>query len=1796
MSSALPAVEDIKEPLQRMAFGSCNDQYYPQPMWDRIRARDPQLWLWLGDTIYGDYREFFALETYIPPFHVFRDAPPEMLRAKYKVQLENKNYTRFREQVPMFGIWDDHDYGKNDGDRRFAYRKESQELFLDFFDEPRDSPRRKQEGVYAAYTVGSGAKTVKFILLDVRFNKDPYDQPDGDFLGEQQWKWLEKELVNSKAAFTFVVSGIQVLPDDRIAGGESWGRFPAARERLLSLILNSQARGVAILSGDVHFAEINQVQCNEHKNLVTEITSSGLTHSWDTPRDIPIMPTVLFKLSNTFLPWEFRPHLSNVYADMHYGELLIDWDATPVPMATIRIIGRDERIVLEYNVSSHYFDSDPQHSSNPGTTCRAIREELPAVLLLRRILAAGAIAVVFGSVPLSLILLAIIVYRRTEEKMTTPRIGTLRVMAAAALLVATAASTVHGAYNASRPSVADITKTLDRVAFGSCNDQSFEQPLWTTINQHKPELWVWMGDNIYGDIKQLNESRQFFPPRKMFRPAKSEVLRSRYAWQHARPGYQELVDSVPVIGIWDDHDFGINDGDKGYFNREQSQQIFLDFMNEPDDSPRRKQQGIYASYTVGKGDQTVKFILVDNRFNRDPYGTPNGDFLGEKQWQWLEGELMNSKAAFNVIVSGIQILPADRFFGAESWHRFPAQRERLLKTILASNAKGVILLSGDVHFSELNQVVCSDGRNVMTEITSSGMTHSWMEFHVPEIKFFPALIFTYANMILPWEFRPTAESYYGYLNWGQIDFDWTSKPHPVATVSVFGADDTVKLSHQFISTSYESASPELDAQQCKPPRPIGPWETRIRRWAITGMLAFFFLSIIVNALIVLWVVVFLLNRVARAVVGGGRKSTNDAKKTQKNSSRSIAQRSRVIDQPMPDLVELFRRRRTCRRIYDKRVEAIYARELELRKDNALREEIERNMKDFVATSIQCRYRGWVGRCIAAVVRRRYYAAIQIERIVRGFLARRLAARERRLLRQVVRSPLALKLLLERSVVVRTIRNWQEMLDSHTNEYYYFHIFTHDSQWAPPEPYQEFLQCNWPNCDFVAKTVHEIHEHYRTIHVWYCPVCMAKVCTSTFPRCPICQSICSHDAATGEILGPGDTQLSAIEKAKAAEEALKKQQEEMEQTRMSYWAELAALEEASHSRRPRRKRLASVLKNGSPLKQPGAAAGTTAGMSEEDQQVAKLTGCDDQIMNTKWVNACYARKRELKMFAKALLPFGSLYVGDFDNVRRKFDGMGEIMYVNGDRFIGAWKDNRRNGPGIFQSHLGHEYIGEWVDGLKHGRGIETFATGERYMGEFVRGKFHGLGSYFAANGDKYEGTFVDGSPHGHGMYRKVNGDTFVGTTIDGRAEGLGVLSTSDGEVYKGNWKTDYRHGRGVCYYSNGAVYSGAWWNGRWSGHGIYVSAEGIKYIGEFVNGLKHGPGKLVFENGDVFDGHFVHGMAEGEGSTKGIYRFRASGNTYVGGWRANKRHGKGTYMFHDGSRFTGYFENDHAVGRGVMQYANGNVYKGAFLNAEKHGHGVYNWQNGSVYVGEFTNGVIHGVGKLAYASGHEYSGGWAKNKRHGKGKFIFHNRDVYDGEWFMDQKHGRGTFVWNPGTPLEESYDGQWDHDKRHGSGTYRYANGTVYDGDWHYGKREGIGTFSWPNGDVYHGQFDNEMQHGFGTFRHGSNGDVYEGEWKMNIRDGHGKLIYADGRVFEGAFEQGRRHGPGVMTYVDGNCFRGLWQHDKKQGDGHYVLHVEHDNAASQPTSQKGNQTTEQHQKEAQPRQDGTLHMRVFGY
>jgi len=264
-----PKPVDTTQNLAVIAFGSCNKQKISQNIFADIAANSPNLYIWLGDIIYADTTDMVALN------------------AMYKKLKTNADYRQITKKSQVIGIYDDHDYGVNDGGKEFPQKVASKKALLDFLDVPSNASVRKREGSYQSYVYGKGEQRIKIILLDTRYfrdslEKDPTKQKrylpnyEGDILGEAQWRWLEKELRTPNANLTLLCSSIQMLPDEH--PHEKWGNFPAARKRLLSLFAKAKPKNLLLLSGDRHMAEITKMDLQGLPYTLFEFTSSGLTH------------------------------------------------------------------------------------------------------------------------------------------------------------------------------------------------------------------------------------------------------------------------------------------------------------------------------------------------------------------------------------------------------------------------------------------------------------------------------------------------------------------------------------------------------------------------------------------------------------------------------------------------------------------------------------------------------------------------------------------------------------------------------------------------------------------------------------------------------------------------------------------------------------------------------------------------------------------------------------------------------------------------------------------------------------------------------------------------------------------------------------------------------------------------------------------------------------------------------------------------------------------------------------------------------------------------------------------------------------------------------------------------------------------------------------------------------------------------------------------------------------------------------------------------------------------------------
>ena len=264
-----------------------------------------------------------------------------------------------------------------------------------------------------------------------------------------------------------------------------------------------------------------------------------------------------------------------------------------------------------------------------------------------------------------------------------------------------------------------FSNTIQTIIFGSCSKQYLPQPIWDSIIKANPDVFLFLGDNIYGDTTDMDK------------------LRAKYQELGAVEGFQRLKRRCPILAIWDDHDYGKNDAGAEFSMKVESQNVFLNFFGEPQDSLRRKTPGIYDAKIIGPVGKRVQFLLLDTRYFRSPLnktGRPkfpqegrrgpyspvedaNSTLLGETQWKWLE-EQLRKPAEIRILATSIQLVADEH--GWECWGNFPHERKRLYDLIKKTRANGVISISGDRHRGEISK----DDHSLpypLFDITASGM-------------------------------------------------------------------------------------------------------------------------------------------------------------------------------------------------------------------------------------------------------------------------------------------------------------------------------------------------------------------------------------------------------------------------------------------------------------------------------------------------------------------------------------------------------------------------------------------------------------------------------------------------------------------------------------------------------------------------------------------------------------------------------------------------------------------------------------------------------------------------------------------------------------------------------------------------------------------------------------------------------------------------------------------------------------------------------------------------------------------
>jgi alkaline phosphatase D len=349
-----------------IAFGSChkNSKSSVPSIWESIVQEGPLLdaFVWTGDAMYPPYKDITTGRKHYGP------TSPRTIAMGFEELKVNTTigYTLLLDkQIPIYGTWDDHDYGGNDMGKNIPNLYERQQIFWEFLGyQPHTHP-----GVYHSIILNSvhdsnnekdkdmGKENINLILLDTRSFRDEHCIPSmahkhplgniiacttrwltaglhlwkysklwrrqeetceyAQMLGHDQWEWLETQLLTSTADLNIIVSSVQVWTTNPAM--ESWGQFPKEQERLWNLLERHYSRRgpkgpVIFLSGDVHHGEVSG------QPGFLEVTSSGLTHHCGQPK---VYGRLCRPLLENFAEHRFRNDA--FYIGLNYGLLQVDW-------------------------------------------------------------------------------------------------------------------------------------------------------------------------------------------------------------------------------------------------------------------------------------------------------------------------------------------------------------------------------------------------------------------------------------------------------------------------------------------------------------------------------------------------------------------------------------------------------------------------------------------------------------------------------------------------------------------------------------------------------------------------------------------------------------------------------------------------------------------------------------------------------------------------------------------------------------------------------------------------------------------------------------------------------------------------------------------------------------------------------------------------------------------------------------------------------------------------------------------------------------------------------------------------------------------------------------------------------------------------------------------------------------------------------------------------------------------------------------------------------------------------------
>ena len=242
----------------------CRDLERGYPIFRAMTRHRPDLFLFVGDTIYADQR--CGLAPHVPGADYVARTLAEF-HGKHRYNRSDPSVQEFFRSTAVFPIWDDHEVRNNFAGPTEPLMPVALQALLDYW--PIAGPPHEPRRLYRSIRWG---RHLEVFVLDTRQYRSPHAEPDGPdktMLGTTQRQWLLDGLAASDATWKLLVS---TVPLGMFTGGQhsdSWSRANAfgfaraaptgyvhEREVLLRFLRDEAIRNVIFVSGEVHHAEL----------------------------------------------------------------------------------------------------------------------------------------------------------------------------------------------------------------------------------------------------------------------------------------------------------------------------------------------------------------------------------------------------------------------------------------------------------------------------------------------------------------------------------------------------------------------------------------------------------------------------------------------------------------------------------------------------------------------------------------------------------------------------------------------------------------------------------------------------------------------------------------------------------------------------------------------------------------------------------------------------------------------------------------------------------------------------------------------------------------------------------------------------------------------------------------------------------------------------------------------------------------------------------------------------------------------------------------------------------------------------------------------------------------------------------------------------------------------------------------------------------------------------------------------------------------------------------------------------